>query len=862
MGRTTQLFGHVKYTIQILFLGKVSMRNIYEVGVGFLKHNFLDAVQKAKSGDTIIVSEGFYELPELLEVTESISIVAKDLDIGKVFITMPIKISSGAKVFIRNINFVGDFLTNNLQVYYSSELHLENCRIERGNLTQDYVDVSNCSYYPLLFVNNGVLQLNNCEVLDFTFDNAILLKGQSKLFVENCSLDGVKLFGQSSIEVYDSDFKKYLQLYEGSKAIGKGNFGIYGGHKWYPIYLNGSSSAQIETLFSHNWTYLELKVEDSQLEVKQVNFAEDCSVKIFYDNSSTVQAVIPILLEATSDELEPSITEEDIESPELIEGLEPKNNAMNELQNMIGLNSVKEKVNEFISIVKFNQKRKEQGLPTQNIVLHSLFLGNPGTGKTTVARLLGELLYEAGVIKENKLVEVDRDRLVGPYRGHTEKITSAKLEEARGGIFFVDEAYTLNNGDDQDFGKIAVNTIMKFMEDNRDDIMVIFAGYTDEMQNFLGLNPGLASRVSNEFNFEDYSADEIFEIGKVGLHKMGYQFDEEYYKRAIVKAYQKEVTKSNARFVRNFNESIAKVLASRLMKNLSDDITTITNEDISLAVGGELVDSEQRIQELLDELNSLVGLQPVKEFVTKLVKKAKVNKKLEETIGTHANRPTYHMIFTGNPGTGKTTVARIIGEIFYHLGFLGRKTVKEVSRPDLVAGYQGQTALKTKEVLTAAMGGVLFVDEAYQLKQSERDEFGIEAIEALITALENHRSDFIAIFAGYTKEMEAFLDVNSGMRSRIPITIEFPDYSPEEIGEIVRLGLIKHWSIGDYPVVEQVAEIYSQIPKNQQANARWARNLIEEIVTNHTEWLYDNNPDDVLAIHPDVLRSTILGKIY
>ncbi|WP_153048854.1 hypothetical protein, partial [Streptococcus suis] len=113
-------------------------------------------------------------------------------------------------------------MTNNLQVYYGSELHLENCRIERGNLTQDYVDVSNCSYYPLLFVNNGVLQLNNCEVLDFTFDNAILLKDQSKLFVENSSLDGVKLFGQSSIEVYDSDLKKYLQLYEGSKAIGKG----------------------------------------------------------------------------------------------------------------------------------------------------------------------------------------------------------------------------------------------------------------------------------------------------------------------------------------------------------------------------------------------------------------------------------------------------------------------------------------------------------------------------------------------------------------------------------------------------------------------------------------------------------------
>ena len=176
MGRTTQLFGHVKYTIQILLLGKVSMRNTYEVGVGFFKHNFLDAVQKAKSGDTIIVSEGFYELPELLEVTESISIVAKDLDIGKVFITMPIKISSGAKVFIRNINFVGDFLTNNLQVYYGSELHLENCRIERGNLIQDYVDVPNCTYYPLLFVNNGILQLNNCEVLDFTFDNVILLK--------------------------------------------------------------------------------------------------------------------------------------------------------------------------------------------------------------------------------------------------------------------------------------------------------------------------------------------------------------------------------------------------------------------------------------------------------------------------------------------------------------------------------------------------------------------------------------------------------------------------------------------------------------------------------------------------------------
>lgn len=836
------------------------MKNIFEVGVGFFKTNFFDALNKAGDGDTIILSEGFYYLPDTFELTNSISIIAKESDYGKVIISNPFNVFNGSKITIKNIKFIGDFLTNQFNLCNGSSLYFENCYFERGEIQQNYGDLSSATYYPLIYTNKSNVELNRCEIYESTFELSILAEEESSIKIYNSIVAGVQIVSRTYLESFNNDFLTFIRVYDNSKIDAKGSLAIYGNHNWRVLHVLNGSSVIVDTLYSHDWTFLEIGVGNSYFEVSGVDFDENCNVKVVFDEKSEIKVVEPIILEKENVEEEQLNIQPIDQIDETVST--SKTDSMSQLQEMIGLQAVKKKVEEFISMVNFNQKRAQMGLPTQNIVLHSLFLGNPGTGKTTVARLLGELLYDAGVISESKLIEVDRSNLVAEVIGGTAPKTLAKLEQARGGILFVDEAYTLYSSSGNDFGKEALNTIMKFMEDNRDDIMVIFAGYHDEMQNFLTMNPGLASRVTNVFDFEDYTAEEIFDIGKQNLLKLGYQFDEDYYKKVITSTYKKEIVKSNARFVRNFNEKICKSLASRLMSENSFDITTIKNEDITNAVGGTIEDGEKRIKELLDELNSLIGLKPVKEFVSNLVKQTAIDKRMEEQLGMSIANSTYHMIFTGNPGTGKTTVARIVGEIFYYLGILNNKHVKEVSRPDLVAGFKGQTAIKTKEVITSAMGGVLFVDEAYQLKQTENDDFGAEAIETLITELENHRSDFIAIFAGYTKEMERFLDVNEGMRSRIPISIEFPDYTPEEVGEIVKISLVKHWNIGDYPIVERVAEVYRQIPDKDKSNARWARNLVDEIVNNHRIWLYDNSSDDILTISQNVLSSTILGRVY
>ena len=169
------------------------------------------------------------------------------------------------------------------------------------------------------------------------------------------------------------------------------------------------------------------------------------------------------------------------------------------MHHLVGIENVKQKVQEFIDLAQLNKKREEQGQRNADFTLHSLFLGNPGTGKTTVARIIGNVLYEKGVIRGNRCVEVSRSDLVAGFVGQTAIKTREVLESALGGVLFIDEAYTLSSGGNNDFGQEAINEILKFMEDHRRDIAIIFAGYSDEMKEFLSTNSGLVSRIPNTF---------------------------------------------------------------------------------------------------------------------------------------------------------------------------------------------------------------------------------------------------------------------------------------------------------------------------------------------------------------------------
>lgn len=251
------------------------------------------------------------------------------------------------------------------------------------------------------------------------------------------------------------------------------------------------------------------------------------------------------------------------------------------------------------------------------------------------------------------------------------------------------------------------------------------------------------------------------------------------------------------------------------------------------------VDEDKRtLDELLVELNELVGLEVVKSKVNDLIAYQKVQK-LREAQGLHTAKNTLHMAFTGNPGTGKTTVARIVGHIYKQIGLLTKGHFIEVSRTDLIAGYQGQTALKVKKVIEKAKGGVLFIDEAYGITENEHsDSYGRECLTELTKALEDYRDDLVVIVAGYTEPMNKFFQSNPGLRSRFNTFIEFEDYTLDELENI----LIKMCKNNDYILTEEVKSkirltLNNKIDNKDQyfSNGRMIRNIYDNLVMNHAK---------------------------
>lgn len=520
-----------------------------------------------------------------------------------------------------------------------------------------------------------------------------------------------------------------------------------------------------------------------------------------------------------------------------------------QLNELIGLSGIKESIKKIKAYALMNKD-------SDALNIHMCFLGNPGCGKTEVARFVAGILYENKILPTKKVIEVDRSGLVSEYFGATAEKTRSVIARAMGGVLFIDEAYALGNNADTggitDYGREAIDTLVKAMEDHRGEFCVIFAGYRSEMQKMLSVNPGLKSRIQFTLDFPNYSREELKEITMLMLKKRKYTIGEAALSRMldITDVRRKDPNFANAREIRNILDQVIMCQNLRCAGTEDTEIGIVDVnkyiQDAKINLPTSSTGAAKKILSGEEELDQLIGLSVVKRMVRKIKAYAKRNQGLADF--------NLHMCFYGNPGTGKTEVARILSRILYDAGVLDEAKLVETDAHGLIGKYVGETAPKTLAKINDAMGGVLFIDEAYSLTggttvNGGATSYGEEAIAVLLKEMEDRRGQFCTILAGYRDEMVKMISTNPGLESRIQFTLEFPDYTREELGLIAQSFLEKKGYSIDDEALNRLLDIMEYFRNRPNfANARTVRNVLDQVIMNQNLRTEDENGDSVIIV--------------
>lgn len=500
-----------------------------------------------------------------------------------------------------------------------------------------------------------------------------------------------------------------------------------------------------------------------------------------------------------------------------------------DIAGLTGLQDVKLKLERLENKARELRRRLEQGEAPPEETLHLVFSGNAGTGKTTVARLVARFFHALGLLQRNEVTEITAASIMGQYHGETRENIQRCLEGARGGVLFIDEAHQFGVKDSSQ-AREAIEALVPAAWNWRSDMIIILAGYSRRMPDFFNMDEGLNRRfpLQGRMEFHDYSETELWSILEHKLTAQGYQIElaAQPHMRAILQQRHRRGGFGNAGGVDNL---IAELRENHL--NGPDPSASL----ITAAALPPMIRRHPEIRQRAEaELNSLYGLESVRERIRTLLDRIEYDMQ-EAAHGRGLQSLRLHpgnMLFSGPPGTGKTTVARLIGELFYGIGCIERPTTFCHTRATLVAGFQGQTAPLVVDAVEKARGGVFFIDEAYALVRDERDTFGHEAIDTLvdqITAPENAGTVFI--LGGYEAPLNRLLATNDGLHSRFSqVVIRFPAFSPEDCVALARQLLVEEAYSWEDGVLERLEELARQARAEQgeaYGSARWVRRQVD-----------------------------------